>query len=62
MRLRDATAEDSPAIVEVYDFAVPIREGTPREKREMSIKDEAPTRAVGFPVGGPRTVRRRSGA
>jgi hypothetical protein len=52
MRLRDVNAEDAPAVVEIYDFAVPIHERTPRERREMLIKDEAEICAVGFTTGG----------
>ena len=62
MRLGDVNAEDAPAVVEIYDFAVPIHERTPRERREMFIKDEAEICAVGFTTGGRRTERTRSGA
>jgi L-amino acid N-acyltransferase YncA len=62
MRLRDATAEDLPAIAEIYDFADPTRESAQRERREMPIKDEARARAVGFPAGRPHTERKRGGA
>jgi hypothetical protein len=62
MRLRDVNAEDAPTVVEIYDFALPIHERTPRERQEMSIKDEAEICAVGFTACGPRTERTRSGA